>query len=174
MHHLAWKPNGPWLEEVVLKENFKIGDAGFGRERSVRDWKSLGVDGIPDAIIEENFEAILLLPQGHKGPSFLAYPNYMIFLKWNDSFIYTVTAAYLAKRLQGDDPFIHKSPEKILDYEDMIRLQKKLVALGEDVGDIDGILGAKTRQSVRLVQLELGLPADSWPTNELLRKLLKN
>ena len=41
------------------------------------------------------------------------------------------------------------SPEGILDPDDMIILQEKLVKLGEDVGKLDGILGAKTRQAVR-------------------------
>ncbi|MEO1746334.1 MAG: peptidoglycan-binding domain-containing protein, partial [Pseudomonadota bacterium] len=35
----------------------------------------------------------------------------------------------------------------------------------------DGILGAGTRAAVRQEQIRLGLPADSWPTRELLRAL---
>ena len=56
----------------------------------------------------------------------------------------------------------------------MIKLQNVLRSKGYDVGKVDGILGAKTRQAVRLVQLEFGLSADSWPTKELLRKLQIN
>ena len=51
---------------------------------------------------------------------------------------------------------------------------KWLKSEGFDVGKVDGILGAKTRQSVRSVQLEYGFSADSWPTNELLKMLLTN
>ena len=54
----------------------------------------------------------------------------------------------------------------------MIRLQKKLVALGEDVGEIDGILGAKTRQAVRKWQIKKRFVADSWPTRHFLDVLL--
>ena len=36
---------------------------------------------------------------------------------------------------------------------------------------IDGILGAGTRAAVRQVQIELGLPADAWPTKALLDRL---
>ena len=39
------------------------------------------------------------------------------------------------------------------------------------VGKIDGVLGAKTRLAVREEQKKLGLPADSYPTAELLRAL---
>ena len=50
----------------------------------------------------------------------------------------------------------------------MKALQKKLTADGFDVGEIDGILGAGTRDAVRQEQKRLGLPADGWPTVKLL------
>ena len=50
-------------------------------------------------------------------------------------------------------------------------LQTKLAALGHDVGKIDGILGAGTRKAVQAEQKRLGLPADAWPTRELLNRL---
>ena len=56
----------------------------------------------------------------------------------------------------------------------MIKLQNVLKSRGYDVGKVDGILGAKTRQAVRLVQLKFGLLADSWPTKDLLNKLSIN
>lgn len=50
-------------------------------------------------------------------------------------------------------------------------LQKKLAARGHDVGKIDGILGALTREAVQREQIRLGLPADAWPTRALLDRL---
>ena len=50
-------------------------------------------------------------------------------------------------------------------------LQRKLVSRGRDVGKIDGILGAKTRSAIQLEQQRLGLPADAWPTLQLLNNL---
>ena len=43
--------------------------------------------------------------------------------------------------------------------------------MGYDVGKVDGILGRKTRQSVRNIQMKLGFPADSWPTADLFNNL---
>ena len=63
------------------------------------------------------------------------------------------------------------NPEGILDQDDMIILQEKLVKLGEDVGKLDGILGAKTRQAVRKWQLKTGFIADSWPTRNFFQVL---
>ncbi len=42
---------------------------------------------------------------------------------------------------------------------------------GFDVGEIDGKLGAGTRKAVKEMQMKFGLPADSYPTSELLTAL---
>ena len=170
--HMGWVQNEPWLDEVFLPENFKWQLAGFGRSRSLREWKKLGLT-LRQGDFSEKYdrESTLLLPQGRYGPAFLAYRNFEIYLKWNDSFIYTVTAAHLATRLEGRKKYKHKNPEGILTIESMILLQNLLHKRGYDVGKIDGILGAKTRQSVRKLQLLYGLPADSWPNLELLERL---
>ena len=38
---------------------------------------------------------------GRNGPAFLAYPNFDVYLEWNNSLVYSTTAAYLATRLAG-------------------------------------------------------------------------
>ena len=53
----------------------------------------------------------------------------------------------------------------------MVELQNILKSKGLNVGKVDGILGRNTRQSVRLIQIEFGFPADSWPTKDLLKEL---
>ena len=50
-------------------------------------------------------------------------------------------------------------------------LQTKLKKVGYEVGEIDGILGSKTRRSVQEIQRTLNQPADAWPTIELLELL---
>ncbi len=170
--HMGWIKNEPWLDEVFLSEDFAWQLAGFGRSRPSIEWKKLGVKLRQGDFLEKHDrESTLLLPQGRYGPAFLAYRNFEIYLKWNDSFIYTVTAAHLAKRLQGQKKYKHQHPEGILSIDSMILLQSLLQKRGYDVGKVDGILGAKTRQSVRKLQLHYGLPADSWPNLELLERL---
>jgi hypothetical protein len=111
------------------------------------------------------------LPQGRKGPAFLVYPNYRVFFEWNKSFIYVTTAAYFATRIEGADPYLAGNPDPALALDDMKALQEKLAALGHDVGQIDGILGAGTRAAVQKEQARLGQPADGWPTRALLDAL---
>jgi hypothetical protein len=169
----GWQADQPWIEEVVVTKEFPWRETGLGRPRTVMEWKKLGVrlrnSKVPQRI--NDLKANLILPQGRKGPKFFAFPNFRIFMEWNNSFMYSTTAAYLANRLKGDPEYITENPADILKVEEMIILQKLLRRLGYQVGRIDGILGANTRQSVRKVQISLGLPADSWPTIKLLQML---
>ena len=51
-------------------------------------------------------------------------------------------------------------------------LQKLLIKNGyEGVGEPDGKIGNGTRGAVKKAQVKLGLPADSYPTAELLDRL---
>ena len=81
------------------------------------------------------------------------------------------SAAYFATRLEGAPVYDAGNPDPAMSDAQMKSLQKKLKAHGHDVGKVDGILGAKTRAAVQAEQIRLGLPADSWPTMELLNKL---
>ena len=40
---MGWRSNQPWIDEVVLPEGFLWEKAGFGRGRTLGEWKSLGV-----------------------------------------------------------------------------------------------------------------------------------
>jgi peptidoglycan hydrolase-like protein with peptidoglycan-binding domain len=81
------------------------------------------------------------------------------------------TAAYFATRLEGASVYNAGNPDPALSGDQMKALQRKLVARGHDVGAVDGILGAKTRVAVQKEQMRLGLPADAWPTVDLLNRL---
>ena len=94
-----------------------------------------------------------------------------MFLEWNQSLTYVLTAAYFSTRLGGAPIFNEGNPEPGLNQAQMKQLQAKLNADGFDVGEIDGILGAGTRDAVREEQRRLGMPADAWPTPELLNRL---
>jgi peptidoglycan hydrolase-like protein with peptidoglycan-binding domain len=109
---------------------------------------------------------------GRFGPAFLAFDNFDAYLKWNQSLMYSITAGYYATRLAGA-PAMHRPPPDIpkLDIDQNRELQQILTRMGHDVGRIDGVLGLKSRSAVRVAQLKFGLPADSWPTPELLARL---
>jgi lytic murein transglycosylase len=172
IQHLGWRAGEPWLEEVRVPAELPWERAGPYQREQRAQWAASGVqraDG--GALPVDALPAALLLPMGRRGPAFLAYPNLDIFLQWNQSLVYSTTAAYFATRLTGAPKVSAAEPEPGLDSEQMKQLQQRLAERGHDVGDIDGILGAKTRAAVRIEQQRLGLPADAWPTPELLLRL---
>ncbi|MCU9838653.1 lytic murein transglycosylase [Ruegeria sp. WL0004] len=169
LSHLGWRAGEPWLQEVTLPDRMDWSLSGPGKPRSAAEWQAMGVR--PRAGDLANLPASLILPQGHKGPSFLAYPNFDVYFEWNQSFVYVLTAAYFGTRLEGRQVYEAGNPEPGLDGAGMKALQQKLQARGHDVGKIDGILGAGTRTAVQAEQARLGLPADAWPTAELLNRL---
>jgi peptidoglycan hydrolase-like protein with peptidoglycan-binding domain len=53
-----------------------------------------------------------------------------------------------------------------------MELQRLLIKQGyEGVGEIDGKVGNGTRNATKKAQLKAGLPADSYPSTELIEKL---
>lgn len=167
---LGWKRGEPWLAEVTVPAQLDWSETGLESAKTVSDWARLGVQPRAQAL-PGNLRASLLLPQGHKGPAFLAFDNFKVYFEWNQSFVYVTSAAYFATRLAGAPVFDVRNPEPGLSDGPMKQLQTKLRQRGHDVGAIDGILGAGTRRAVRAEQARLGLPVDGWPTARLLGAL---
>lgn len=99
---------------------------------------------------------------------FPVYPNFQVYLQWNNSLVYSTTAAYLATRIAGAPPLHRGNPPPALPFNEIKEMQAMLARAGYDVGAIDGFLGLKTRQAVKAMQQKYGLPADSYPTADLL------
>jgi lytic murein transglycosylase len=169
---LGWKRGEPWLTEVHAPANLPWDQADLAIQLPRSKWAAFGVtlaDGKP--LPADNLPASLLLPVGRFGPALLVYPNFQIYLQWNNSLVYSTTAAYLATRIVGAAPLHRGSPPPALAFNDVKTMQGLLVRAGYDVGTVDGFLGLKTRQAVKAMQMKYGLPADSYPTAELLARM---
>lgn len=171
LSHLGWRANEPWLQEIVIPAGLDLTKTGIDKSMTVSDWAALGMKPRSGNFAASNLQASVVLPQGHKGPAFLAYPNFKVLFEWNQSFVYVLTAAYFATRLEGAQVYDAGNPDAGLSGDQMKALQRKLQSRGYDVGKVDGILGARTRKAVQAEQERLGLPADAWPTPNLLSKL---
>ena len=171
--HLGWKRGQPWLQEVKVPPNLPWHEADLSIQHPRSKWASYGVtraDGKP--LPNDNLPASLVLPMGRFGPAFLAFDNFQAYLKWNQSLLYSLTAAYYATRLEGAPAMQRGSPNiPKISFEESRELQQILQRRGYDVGRIDGVLGLKSRSAIRDMQMKLGLPADSWPTAELMQRL---
>lgn len=168
----GWRRGEPWLQEVRVPKRMKWEDADLKIDLPRLEWKKRGVkfvDGGP--IPADSLEASLILPMGHTGPAFLAYHNFDMFLEWNQSLVYSTTAAYFATRLAGAKKVQRGDKITPLSHKEIKALQRLLIKRGFDVGKVDGIPGVKTRAAVKAVQQKLGMPADSYPTAKLLSKI---
>ena len=169
---LGWKRGEPWLQEVRVPANLPWDQADLAIQLPRSKWAGMGVtlaDGRP--LPSDNLPASLLLPMGRLGPAFLAYQNFQVYLQWNNSLVYSTTAAYLATRIAGAPAMRRGAAPPSLAFNDIKTLQGLLVRAGYDVGAVDGFLGLKSRQAVKAVQMKYGLPADSYPTPDLLARM---
>jgi membrane-bound lytic murein transglycosylase B len=171
--HLGWRRDEPWLQEVRVPDNLPWDQADLTVQHPRSKWSAWGVKSADGRRLPaDSLPASLLLPMGRNGPAFLAYQNFQVYLQWNHSLIYCITAAYLGTRIDGA-PAVYRGDGPIpeLNLDEVKDLQRLLVKRGYEVGEVDGRLGAATRASVKAMQSKLGLPADSWPTAELLERL---
>jgi len=173
LKNAGWRRGEPWLEEVILPKRMPWKQSGIENSYSLSHWAKLGVKRANGRKLRGGLKASLLLPMGKDGSAFLAYHNFKtVYLKWNESLLYSTTAAYFATRLAGAKK-MRPNRAKIasLSFLQVKQLQRLLVRRGYDVGDIDGVIGEKTRIAVKQVQQQFNLPADAYPTVGLLRKL---
>lgn len=170
---LGWRRGEPWLQEVVLPADMPWQEADIDVKHSVSQWKKWGVRARTGDLAGDAAPASLLLPMGRNGPGFLAYQNFDVYKTWNQSFIYSTTAAYLATRIAGAPQVAEgAAPVKPLTADELTELQRYFVRDGllpED--EVDGKLGTDTRKATRKAQLRLNMPADGYPSGELLQAL---
>jgi len=169
---LGWRRGEPWLTEVRVPAIMAWDQADLTIQHPRSQWAAWGV-ALPDGrpLAADELRASLVLPMGRLGPAFLAYENFQVYLKWNQSLVYSLTAAYYATRLAGAPPMRKGNGTPVaLPFEQVKELQQLLRRYGYS-GDIDGKLGLSTRTAVKAAQMRLGFPADSWPTPELLARL---
>ncbi len=170
---LGWKRGEPWLEEIRVPGNLPWKEADLSVQHPRSKWVAWGVTragGKP--LPSDNMPTSIVLPVGRFGPTFLAYDNFQAYLKWNQSLNYSLTAGYYATRLDGAPVMSRGSgPIPKITFEETRDLQQLLEKRGFDVGRIDGVLGLKSRVAIREMQIKFGMPADGWPTAELLARL---
>ena len=175
LQHLGWNAQTPWGHEVALTENFDFALADNKTERSVAEWKKLGVKLLPHLKLADHLKAKLVLPSDYRGPAFLAFNNYQVIKRWNNSTNYAIGVGYLAQRIIKEPELTKKQPkdDKGLSKEQVKQIQSLLNQLGFNAGKPDGIAGSNTRSALRAFQSARKLPADGFPSRRMLEHLRK-
>jgi len=169
----GWRPGEPWGAEVRLPPGFDPGRADTAVRQSGSQWAAEGVQGVDGATLPEIADAAILLPAGARGPAFLVGPNFRAILRYNNSTSYALAVGLLAQRLVNGPGVQAPWPRDLtaLSRSQLTALQTALNERGFASGTPDGMMGPATRDGLRRYQRSVGLPADGYPTLELLRRL---
>ena len=172
----GWKPGQTWGYEVILPAGFDYAEAD-GPRHTWREWSRRGVtlarDAVPNAA-EALEEAVILLPQGARGPAFLALPNHFVIRRYNNSVSYALAIGLTADGIAGKPGLVATWPDDVpLSRDQRIGAQAALTRLGYDTQGIDGVIGANTRAALRRWQVAEGRVADGYLTADLADELIR-
>jgi lytic murein transglycosylase len=172
MKSFGWQRGQPWLQEVRVPTQMPWQEAGLDIQHPRAQWVKWGVTAPHGNLPADNLPASLVLPMGRNGPAFLAYPNFKAYTEWNAAIVYATTAAYFATRLAGAPKLSPgNAPVQVLTTPQVQELQRLMIQQRLLTGEADGRLGSQTRVAVKKAQLKVGLPADSYPSLELIERL---
>ncbi len=172
----GWKRGQTWGYEVKLPSNFNYAEAE-GPRHPWSYWAAKGValanGGAPNEA-EAREEASILLPQGARGPAFLALPNHYVIRRYNNSVSYALAIGLTADGIQGRPGLTATWPDDApLSRDQRIGAQRALTALGFDTQGVDGVIGANTRAALRRWQVANGRLADGYLTADLADELIR-
>ena len=170
----GWRGDLPWGFEVSLPQGMDVSGAGRRNKQPISAWAARGVrriDGAPMPAAAT--PAGLLLPAGKDGPAFLVTRNFDAVYSYNAAESYGLAIAHVSDRLRGGAPFATPWPtdDPGLSRAERRELQQLLIARGHDIGEADGMIGARTREALKLEQAALGLAADGRAGQRVLQAL---
>jgi len=175
----GWQSELAWGAEVVLPRGERAGeDAASGVRRLLPAWQAIGVAVADEALPASRLTGPLrlVLPHGLGGPAFLVTANFDSILQYNNSTSYALAVGLLADRISGRPPLRRSWPldERALTRIERLEMQQLLSAIGHDTGGLDGILGTRSREAVRRYQTTQSLPADGYPSLDVLELLRRH
>lgn len=159
-----------WGYEVKLPRGLRTTSGS----RSLKAWSAKGVKRIGGkAFPRPGDKATLYMPSGRKGPAFLLVRNFRAIRRYNPANKYALAIGHLSDRMRGFPEFVQPWPDgfRPLAGEQRKELQTLLAKKGYDIGEIDGVLGSRTRRAVKAYQQTKGLKADGFATLAILKKL---
>jgi lytic murein transglycosylase len=178
----GWVTGQAWGVEVKLPADY-AGPSGRRTKQSLAQWKSLGILPVKGsgqsaqtaavANLPESTQAALLLPAGVKGPAFLVFRNFDAIFSYNAAESYALAIAHLSDRLRGagtfqtawptDDPGTSRAERR--------EIQQALLDRGYEIGEVDGLIGAKSREAIRDFQKSNGMVVNGRAGQQVLKAL---
>jgi lytic murein transglycosylase len=167
----GWQPERGWGVEVAVPAEVSCVLEGPRQGRPARQWHDLGVNPF-DGSSGGSAATYLLMPAGRRGPAFLVTENFYVLKKYNESDLYALFVGHLADRMRQNVPLKGGWAETgPISRSSILSLQKRLQALGYDVGRADGLVGFATRTAVGQWQASHGHNETCFPEEKLLKLL---
>lgn len=175
LHQLGWQAGYRWGREIKLPEGFDYALADRKQRKPLSFWRKQGITTVyGEPLPDIDLSAAVIIPSGYNGPVFLAYQNFNIIMRWNNSQSYAIAVGKLAEQINNAPGLVVPFPANAkIRIEDAKKLQRKLKALGYQINGIDGIIGSGTRAAIRAFQLDQGLVADGFAHPEVFAALEK-
>jgi membrane-bound lytic murein transglycosylase B len=175
-NHLAlngWQRERLWGREVVLPDRFDYAMADGETQRPLAEWSRLGVKRATGLPLPAEGVGRIFLPAGRFGPALLLYDNFDVIKRYNPSSYYAISVAYLGDQIAERPQFVaqRSANEPKLTRAELTELQQRLTKAGFDAGVADGFLGDRTRAALRAFQQQRRLPADGYPSPDMLARL---
>ncbi|RYG10807.1 MAG: lytic murein transglycosylase, partial [Burkholderiales bacterium] len=169
----GWQAGQPWGAEVRLPQGFDFALADGEQRRPASAWADAGVRSVDGAPLPGLTDSAILLPAGARGPAFLVGANFRTILRYNNSTSYALAVGLLSQALAGGPTVQAAWPRDVppLSRSQLLALQTALNTRGFDSGTPDGVVGPATRSAIRRYQQTAGMPADGYPTVELLQSV---
>jgi len=172
----GWVPRRDWGFEVRVPSTVSCALEGPDQGRRIRDWVAMGVTRVsrrPFPDHEMRGEGFLMMPAGRTGPAFLVTPNFYVLKEYNTSDLYALFVGHVGDRIQfGVRDFAGRwGRTDRLNRSDIAAMQRALVAMGYDVGGVDGLPGFKTRRSIGRWQEATGQAPTCFPDASLKSRL---
>jgi lytic murein transglycosylase len=171
LHKSGWDASQPWGFEVKLPQNYS-GPSGRGTRQPMSAWASRGITRI-DGTPLSGGSAALIIPADNNGPAFLVTRNFDALYTYNNAISYALAIAVLSDRLRGTQGIVTPWPT---DDPGLSRLERKelqtlLQQRGYQIGNIDGVLGTKTREAIADFQERAGMKRDGRAGQKVLQAL---
>lgn len=170
----GWVSGANWGYEVQLPRGY-AGPTGRTARQPLAQFTKLGIKPMKadQAVPAEATQAALLLPAGPSGPAFMVFRNFDAMYSYNAAESYALSIAHLADRLRGAGRFSTPWPtdDAGTSRAERREVQQRLVARGYDIGEIDGMIGTKSRLAISEFQTSIGMKSDGRAGQRVLQAL---
>jgi lytic murein transglycosylase len=182
LQRAGWRSGLAWGVEVQLPSGLPMQGEGRRTKRPASTWAQRGLRLANGQAIGSAFPPDtplgLMMPAGPTGPAFLVSRNFDALYSYNAAESYGLAIAHLSDRLRGqteppesmfvtpwptDDPGLSRAQRR--------EIQTLLLMRGHDIGTVDGMLGEKSREAIRLEQARLGHEVNGRAGQKLLNAL---